>query len=66
MSDQLIEEILALSIENSVSPKKEIQPKLQVIVDDPYLAEFEADLELRQSEYKKWMKTFEEAEGGIH
>lgn len=60
MSDQLLEEILA----QSVSPKKE-EPKLMVIQDDPYLAEFEADLELRQSEFKRWLKIFKEAEGGI-
>mmetsp|Transcript_6309 Transcript_6309/g.10706 ORF Transcript_6309/g.10706 Transcript_6309/m.10706 type:complete len:128 (-) Transcript_6309:2115-2498(-) len=39
--------------------------RLPVIVDDPYLQHHENDIKLRIREFRKWLQTFKDAEGGI-
>lgn len=38
---------------------------MKVLADDEYLKPHENDLKLRQREFRKWLQTFKEAEGGI-
>mmetsp|Transcript_30 Transcript_30/g.51 ORF Transcript_30/g.51 Transcript_30/m.51 type:complete len:92 (-) Transcript_30:2686-2961(-) len=38
--------------------------RLQVLIDDPYLGEFENDLKLRQDKFNEWLNTFS-GEGGL-
>ena len=35
-----------------------------MLIDDPYLAEYEADLMLRQQKYNEWLRSFD-GEGGL-
>ena len=46
------------------SPQKVNDSRLQVLKDDPYLAEFEGDLLLRQQKYNEWLRSFD-GEGGL-
>ena len=46
------------------SPQKVNDSRLQVVKDDPYLAEFESDLLLRQQKYNEWLRSFD-GEGGL-